>query len=210
LKNKILTILIVAISLATISFLFYGVVNRSDNSSVNNCGGINRQSGSQILSEICANDSNLQNLTGGTYSLAGGICNETGESTAYLITDRKEVYIMTLETANGTVKSFKLDKEEEIIKIAKEFDSNSYSVKREVIGGDIYKVTIDTPNKTVESIETVNKLPDWIIEINNAKEVVTGETIGYKIDFHTHERTGYSREKSIDSVNSFVILQEKN
>jgi hypothetical protein len=177
LKNKIWIVLIVAISLATILFFVYEVDNRSDNPSANSCGGINRQSGSEILRKIYVNDSNLQNLTGGEYSFAGGICNETGESTAYLITDRKEVYIMTLETANGTVKSFKLNQEEEIIKIAKEFNSNSYSVKREIIEVKIYKVTIDTPNKTVKSIEVVDKLPDWIIEINNTEEVVSEETV---------------------------------
>ncbi len=46
------------------------------------------------------NNSNLQNLTGGTFFYAGGIFNETGESTAYIMTDQKEVYITKLETAN--------------------------------------------------------------------------------------------------------------
>lgn len=76
-KNKIWTVLIVAISLATILFFFYEVNNRSDNPSANNCGGINRQPGTEILRKIYVNNSNLQNLTGGTYSFAGGICNET-------------------------------------------------------------------------------------------------------------------------------------
>lgn len=98
------------------------------------------------------NNSSLQNLTEGTYSYAGGIFNETGESTAYIMIDQNEIYVMMFETKNGNVKSFKLYQDEEIIKIAKDYDSNSCSVDREIVGGDIYKVTIDTPNKTVESI----------------------------------------------------------
>lgn len=119
------------------------------------------------------NDSNFQNLTGRTCSYAGGIFNENGESTAYITTDQEKIYVMTLETANGTVKSFKLDQEEEIIRIAKDYDSNSYSVNREIISGNSYKVTIDTPNKSVESIEMVDNLPEWIMEINNVEGSVS-------------------------------------
>jgi hypothetical protein len=46
------------------------------------------------------NNSNLQNLAGVICSYADGIFNETVESTAYIMTDQKEVYITKLETAN--------------------------------------------------------------------------------------------------------------
>jgi hypothetical protein len=59
-----------------------------------------QKTGSEILRKIYMNNSNLQNLTGGTFFYAGGIFNETGESTAYIMTDQKEVYITKLETAN--------------------------------------------------------------------------------------------------------------
>jgi len=47
---------------------------------INNCGGINREPGSEILRKIYVNDSDFQNLTKRNYSGAGAIFNETGES----------------------------------------------------------------------------------------------------------------------------------
>lgn len=78
-KNKIWTVLIVVISLATILFFFHEIDNRSDNTSINNCDGIDRRPASQVLNKICTNDNDFQNLTKRNYAASGSIFNEIGE-----------------------------------------------------------------------------------------------------------------------------------
>jgi hypothetical protein len=175
LKNKIWTVLIVAISLATILFFFYEVDNRSDNSSVNNCGGINRQPGSEILRKIYVNDSNFQNLTKGNYSSPGGILNETGESVAYIRINGSYIHEATIVMKNGTLKTIGPDDSlEDLYREADSLNGSVISVNSQITGGEFYIITIDTPNETVKSIEKVDKLPEW----TGTEEVVSEELIG--------------------------------
>jgi len=70
--------------------------------------------------------------------------------------------------------------------------------------GQSYRVSIDTPNGTVESVEKVDRFPEWVYQAYESINVTSGappdiEEVISKLT----ERTGYSREELFGSENPF-------
>lgn len=192
--------MIVAIFVATISFLLYAVAHGSDNLPVDNCSEICRLAPSDTMQRIYVNDSNFQNLTKGNYkNEGGGIFNETGESIGYIRINY--FYEVTIEMQNGTVLK-SIETEGSLEDLYREADSRNRSIKSihsQITGGEFYVITIDTPNETVISIEKVNELPEWTGTIEEVDESSNKEEAISKL----LERTGYSREELFGPVNPF-------
>lgn len=204
-KNKLWTVLIVAISLATILFFFHEVDNCSNNPSVNNCGGFDRRPASQVLYEICMNDGEFQNLTKGNYAAVnadGNIFNESGESIAYIRVNGSYIHEVIIEMQNGTLKTIGPDSSlEGLYKEADFLQGSVISIHSQITGGEIYVVAIDTPNGTVKSIEKVSELPEWTgtVEVVSENEPADKEELIFKLV----NITGYSREELFGPVNPF-------
>ena len=129
---------------------------------VDNNGGINRESGSEILRKIYVNDSDFQNLTKGNYSGAGAIFNETGESIVYIRINGWYIHKAIVELQNGTSKTIGPGASmEELYKEADSLNGSVISTNSQMTGGEFYMMTVDTPNETVKSIEKVDELPAW-------------------------------------------------
>lgn len=188
---------------ATISFLFHDIANGSANFSADNYDETNRLDAAEALRRICRNDSDFQNLTKGNYAGAGtAIFNETGESIIYIRINGSYIHEITFEMQNGTIKTVgPSDSLEDLCREADSLSGSVVSIDSRITGGEFYMITIDTPNKTVASIEKVNELPEWSIDpiiVSEYEPVDKEEAISKLVN-----RTGYSREELLDPVNPF-------
>ncbi|WP_440956810.1 hypothetical protein ACSAZK_07935 [Methanosarcina sp. Mfa9] len=139
---------------------------------IDNHGGINRTPASEIMNEICLNDSDFRNLTKGNYTYEVGIFNETGESVRYIRINGWYIHKVTIEMQNGTLKTIETEGSlEDCYKEADSLYGSVKSVDSQITGGEFYMVTIDTPNGTVKSIEKVDKLPEWALGIEESVAV---------------------------------------
>jgi len=118
------------------------------------------------MHRIYANSSDFQNLTNGNYAASGAIFNETGESVGYIrCTARSYVYEMTIEMQNGTTKTIGPSGSlEDLYREADSLNGSVIFLDSQITGGELYMVTVDTPNETVKSIEKIDELPEWTTE----------------------------------------------
>jgi len=132
---------------------------------IDNCGETNRLDASETMRRIYANDSDFQNLTKGNYAGAGtAIFNETGESVVYVRINGSYIHEVTFEMQNGTIKTIgPSDSLEDLYREADSLNGSVVSIDSQITGGELYMITIDTPNETVASIKKVNEseLPEW-------------------------------------------------
>jgi hypothetical protein len=195
--------LIVTIFFAAISLLFHGIDNGSNTFSADNCDGTNRLDVAESLRRIYENDSYFQNLTKGNYSGAGtAIFNETGESIVYIRINGSYIHKVTFEMKNGTITTIgPSDSLEDLYREADSLNGSVISIDSLITGGELYMITVDTPNETVMSIEKVNELPEWAKDpiITSEYEPTDKEEAISKL----MERTGYSREELFGPVNPF-------
>lgn len=111
------------------------------------------------------NDNDFQNLTKGNYSGAGVIFNETGESVGYIRINGWYIHEVTVEMQNCTLKTIgPADSLEDLYREADSLNGSVISIFSQMIGGEFYMITVDTPNGTVISIEKVDELPEWTTE----------------------------------------------
>jgi hypothetical protein len=192
---------------ATISFLFHDIANGSDNFSADNCDEINRLDAAETLRRICRNDKDFQNLTKGNYTAPGAIFNETGESVVCIRINGWYIHEGTSEMQNGTLKTIgPSDSLEDLYREADSLNGSVVSIDSRITGGEFYMITIDTPNKTVTSIEKVNEyeLPEWCRGPIIVSEYEPADnTDKEKLISELMERTGYSREELFGPVNPF-------
>ena len=175
---------------------------------IDNCGETNRLDASETMRRIYANDSDFQNLTKGNYAGAGtAIFNETGESVVYVRINGSYIHEVTFEMQNGTIKTIgPSDSLEDLYREADSLNGSVVSIDSRITGGEFYMITIDTPNKTVTSIEKVNEyeLPEWCRgPIIVSEYEPTDNTDKEKLISELMERTGYSREELFGPVNPF-------
>ncbi|HIH93506.1 TPA: hypothetical protein HA338_05530 [Methanosarcina acetivorans] len=132
---------------------------------VDNCDEINRLDIAEALRKIYSNDSDFQNLTKGNYTTPGAIFNETGESVVCIQINGWYIHEVTFELQNGTIKTIGPSESlEDLYREADSLNGSVVSVDSRITGGEFYMITIDTPNKTVTSIEKVSgydELPEW-------------------------------------------------
>jgi len=70
-------------------------------------------------------------------------------------------------------------------------------------GGQSYSVRINTPNGTVESIEKIDRFPEWVYQAYENVKAIPYVPDNEKFISKLIERTGYSREELFDPENPF-------
>ena len=135
-------------------FFFHAISGFLDDESEDEDIGTDRISGYDMINSIIVNNSCFKNHTCGLYSLERVLFNESGESVAYVRINGQYIRRATIELENGTIDSFEMKGSlERLYKMADSVNGSVRSVHSRITGGELYVVTIDTPNGTLKSID---------------------------------------------------------
>lgn len=162
-KKKMGVLLGVAVVLsATLSAFFLVCLGCVDDDEVAP-GGIDRVSGYDQMTRIMRNDSEVRDLIEGGYIFKGGVFNETGESVAFICLPPLRQAVSGSDTAarEGVDDS-------RVVTAVTDTGGETIGWKSTIntTGWENYKVTLDTPNGTVTSVERIEQPPEWVELVN--------------------------------------------
>lgn len=163
LKKKTGVVLAIAVVLsATLSVLFLVSMGCADDDEAA-CGGIDRVSGYDQMTRIIRNDSEVRGLIEGGYIFKGGVFNETGESVEFIsVPPLRQSASDSDPEARESIDAYRV--------VTAVTDTSGETIGWEgtanTTGWENYKITIDTPNGTVTSVERREQPPEWVKQIN--------------------------------------------